>query len=101
MKSRKEGSSVSGVEAKKVKESKKKPVERFLSDGSIRLNSRKMVKLVKSSERLPPKEEVSCASDLVDIGLRGRSNEELPPKGNVAYTSDFEEKVTMQTGQLR
>ncbi|MFQ6636398.1 hypothetical protein Gotur_012715 [Gossypium turneri] len=91
------GSSKGKAEAKRAKRSKKKRVKCFLCHGPHEFQNypkqpgvkRKATsELGKSSEGLPPKEELA------------ESSTRLPPMGEVGGASDFKGKEVMQEGQL-
>ncbi|KAK8263617.1 hypothetical protein V6Z12_D12G053800 [Gossypium hirsutum] len=121
------GSSKGKAEAKRAKRSKKKQVKCFLCRGPHELRNcpkqagveRKATsELGESSKGLPPKEEVSLSSNLVEkvamktvklgpmrlklseVSELAESSTRLPPMGKVGGASDFKGKKAMHVGQL-
>ncbi|KAK8307935.1 hypothetical protein V6Z11_D02G019900 [Gossypium hirsutum] len=121
------GSSKGEAEAKRAKRSKKKRVKCFLCRGPHELRNcpkqagfkRKATsELGESSEGLPPKEDVSLSSNLVEkVALKtvklgpmrlklseaselSESPTRLPPMREVGGASDFKKKEGMHVGQL-
>ncbi|KAK8283959.1 hypothetical protein V6Z12_D08G128200 [Gossypium hirsutum] len=121
------GSSKGNAEAKRAKRNKKKRVKCFLYRGPhelrncpkhARVKRKATSELGESSKGLPPKEEVSLSSNLVEkvamktvklgpIRLKlsetselAESSTRLPPMGEVGGASDFKGKEAMHVGQL-
>ncbi|MBA0602773.1 hypothetical protein Gorai_002942 [Gossypium raimondii] len=95
-----------GVEAKRAKMNKKKQVKCFLCCGPHELQNcleqsklsmvkRKATKLVKSSERLPPKEEVSCALDFEEKVAMQRLR-----LGSIRLNSNKASKLVESSGEI-